>query len=114
MTWNSTSNKFDVSVPASYGDSNVRTVLSNSAGTGGISWNCPCQRQTPDVHCLSTPKIPLQRGPQWAPTPPPSSISCPITIFVCGGPIAAAVGMETAWEGRGRGGPSTDETGSLS
>jgi hypothetical protein len=34
MTWNSTSNKFDVSVPPSYGDSNVRTVLSNSAGTG--------------------------------------------------------------------------------
>jgi hypothetical protein len=38
MTWNSTSNKFDVSVPASYTDSNVRTVLSTSVGTG-LSWN---------------------------------------------------------------------------
>jgi hypothetical protein len=39
MTFNTGTNKFDVSVPPSYGDSNVRTVLSTSAGTGGISWN---------------------------------------------------------------------------
>jgi hypothetical protein len=39
MTFNTGTNKFDVSVPSAYGDSNVRTVLSTSAGTGGISWN---------------------------------------------------------------------------
>jgi hypothetical protein len=38
MIWNSTSNKFDVSVAASYTDTNVRTVLSNSAGTN-MTWN---------------------------------------------------------------------------
>jgi hypothetical protein len=30
MTFNSGTTKFDVSVPPSHGDSNVRTVLSNS------------------------------------------------------------------------------------
>jgi hypothetical protein len=41
MTWNSTNNKFDVSIPPSplpYTDTNVRTVLSNSAGTN-MTWN---------------------------------------------------------------------------
>ena len=43
MTWNSTSNKFDVSVPVSYSDSNVRTVLSTSVGTG-LQWNAGTNR----------------------------------------------------------------------
>jgi hypothetical protein len=43
MTWNSTSNKFDVSVPPSYGDSNFRTVLSTSTGTG-LQWNAGTNR----------------------------------------------------------------------
>ena len=34
MAWNVGTNKFDVSVPASDSDSNVRTVLSASVGTG--------------------------------------------------------------------------------
>jgi hypothetical protein len=40
MTWNTGTNKFDVSVvfPPSYTDTNTRTVLSNSAGTN-MTWN---------------------------------------------------------------------------
>jgi hypothetical protein len=38
MTFNTGTNEFDVSVPASYGDSNVRTVLSTSDGSN-MSWN---------------------------------------------------------------------------
>jgi hypothetical protein len=38
MTWNTGTNKFDVSVPPSYTDSNTRTVLSTSAGTN-MTWN---------------------------------------------------------------------------
>jgi hypothetical protein len=39
ISWNTGTNRFDISVPASYTDANVQTVLSNSAGTGGIIWN---------------------------------------------------------------------------
>jgi hypothetical protein len=38
MTWNTGTNKFDVSVPPSYTDTNTRTVLSTSAGTN-MTWN---------------------------------------------------------------------------
>jgi hypothetical protein len=38
MTWNTGTNKFDVSVPPSYTDTNTRTVLSNSAGSN-MTWN---------------------------------------------------------------------------
>ena len=38
MTWNTGTNKFDVSVATPYTDANVRTVLSNSAGTN-MTWN---------------------------------------------------------------------------
>jgi hypothetical protein len=36
MTWNTGTNKFDVAAP--YTDTNVRTVLSTSAGTN-MTWN---------------------------------------------------------------------------
>ena len=38
MTFNNGTNKFDVSVPPSYGDSNVRSILSVSAGSN-MNWN---------------------------------------------------------------------------
>jgi hypothetical protein len=38
MTWNTGTNKFDVSVPPSYTDANTRIVLSTSAGTN-MTWN---------------------------------------------------------------------------
>ena len=43
MTWNTGTNKFDVSVPPSYTDTNVRTVLSTSAGTN-MTWNTGTNR----------------------------------------------------------------------
>ena len=43
MTWNTGTNKFDVSVATPYTDANVRTVLSNSAGTN-MTWNTGTNR----------------------------------------------------------------------
>ncbi len=42
LSWNSVTNKMNEVFPPSplpCGDTEVRTLLSNSAGTGGISWN---------------------------------------------------------------------------
>ena len=51
MTWNTGTNKFDVSVATPYTDANTRTVLSNSAGTN-MTWNTGTNKF--DVNVISS------------------------------------------------------------